>query len=1518
MANGPFQSYAPPGVYTTTQVATSLSGPPAGIQIPVFLGVGQETLTETDLELVRGSSSSVDQQIVNEDVSEQFVVDNINPQNPILGDADGSTSLFRVMNYPIVVGDGQGLTSNRPQDVQVTVDGVQVVVARVVGATGIVQLQVPPPAGSVVKVTYFFNRTDTQATDDLSGQVSSASAVIKAPFAGAYTVVSGTNDELVLTVNGASATLTLTSGTFSAANLAIDINSNQIEGLTASADLDNQGQSRLQLSAEGSLVIGDGSSNGLFGFNAGQSTNRNRVFTTYNGPIVDGSNGGITTTNVNDVTVLVNGNVVIPESVDGSNRAITLSEPPLVNSTVEVTYFHNTFQNTFDYLPNEGVTTVDRLGNAPGRNDYIQGNDYIILNDRVLWGSAVTIEPGRVTPGSTVFDDSQITTSLVDARIYLENVERLQDTSVSPARPSSTVVVLGNIPVKGDGRDTPTNDPSLVEIYHGPTLQTALAAGRRTVKSVSSSNRRVTLVNPIPAGDMIWATYYYSRLLDDTVTLTRTASGRFTAFSDLRGENLYNVRFGTSSAVDTIQWPSGVQSDPDAFYLGADGVNETITVTFTEVGAVGASFTNDLAGPYDIFTDASDKMGLVLNDGGRGITNDAVTVDLDVPAFAVIVGEANEPATNFVVVLDENDTFAFTLDDTNYELTIPAGTYTIQEIAEYIWRYVPTLATYTGANTETFDLSVGRDYDVTINGTNVTGTLPVLTATETAADTAAAWITQIETDSGAALSGGDLTDPANDFNIVGNTDGTVTISASETLQIDDAGGATDLEDILGFATLATTATNIKIARTWEGGDKEYILLRSRTTPSTLSDTSRIRILSGSANDLIGFSAFQESFGTLSAVNEGATILSGSISATAITNLEVNEEDFVVSIDGTEYTVPGASFDGIASIGDIVTAIDAVIGAAGANVATVVVEDTDKIRITSLQDDATSAVDIGTGDANQYLNFTDNDSASQRRPTADQIVTVLNNDTAAWADETDVDLATLAAAGEFLNAFYATALEVAGAGTYVQFNSFNTGVDVSITFADGTETVYNDTGIGIEVGDTASGADGVDGFTVTSSNPAGSGGSGVIGQTYTDEDTGLRFTVLASEDGDYTTGQDFTLISEEQMLTGSSVVNKSIPGIEMTVTSLADITAGDTAIVTAYDKSGDEPGIGDFYYITYNYQKEDFSTQFYTRIREVVENYGPLSPDNPLTLGSYLALLNGASVVAARQVPKAPDQQQATAAGYISALQDLRRPLAGGLRPDLIVPLTTDTSVFSEIVKFTEIQSSPRYRNEMRAFFGTASGTRPADASALARGLNSERAVLVYPDSAILSIDDELGNSTQFIVDGSFIAAALAGATVSPAFDVATPMTRKRITGFDRLNRSLDEIEANTLATNGVTVLEDSAPNLRVRQGLTTNVSNRLTSIPSVIAIRDFVQKQARATLDRFIGLKFLAGRAQDVELALTGLLNSLVENQIITAFTGVSATPDPNDPTMLNVEAFYSPVFPLLFIDIRFTISSSL
>jgi hypothetical protein len=87
-----------------------------------------------------------------------------------------------------------------------------------------------------------------------------------------------------------------------------------------------------------------------------------------------------------------------------------------------------------------------------------------------------------------------------------------------------------------------------------------------------------------------------------------------------------------------------------------------------------------------------------------------------------------------------------------------------------------------------------------------------------------------------------------------------------------------------------------------------------------------------------------------------------------------------------------------------------------------------------------------------------------------------------------------------------------------------------------------------------------------------------------------------------------------------------------------------------------------------------------------------------------------------------------------------------------------------------------------------SATLRENVVSLARAIGYSRIVSVYPDGAIIGLTDEAGVESEYILDGSYIAAALAGLNVSTAYDVAEPMTRKTITGFKRLIRDLDEVE----------------------------------------------------------------------------------------------------------------------------------
>jgi hypothetical protein len=285
-----------------------------------------------------------------------------------------------------------------------------------------------------------------------------------------------------------------------------------------------------------------------------------------------------------------------------------------------------------------------------------------------------------------------------------------------------------------------------------------------------------------------------------------------------------------------------------------------------------------------------------------------------------------------------------------------------------------------------------------------------------------------------------------------------------------------------------------------------------------------------------------------------------------------------------------------------------------------------------------------------------------------------------------------------------------------------------------------------------------------------------------------------------------------------------------------------------------------------------------------------------------------------QIQKSTGGMDAPDSRYIQAIDYFNEPMEGGIRPSLMEPVTTSSGVLSYLKTSNLIQSSIRYANERMSYYGFPLNTTPPQAQTLALGMACERMIAIYPDGAITTIADEQGNDVEYLVDGSFMAAAVSGRDTSPAYDVAEPLTRKPVVGFKRLYRRMDSVTSAQTANAGITLLEEQAANMRVKFALTTDLTGVLTRTPSVIRIKDFVQKGARNSLQSYIGMKNLSSRAGEVAGTLSAYMKALQTAQIIKAFGGVAAKPDANDPTIINVTASYSPVLPLLWIVIQFNI----
>jgi len=462
------------------------------------------------------------------------------------------------------------------------------------------------------------------------------------------------------------------------------------------------------------------------------------------------------------------------------------------------------------------------------------------------------------------------------------------------------------------------------------------------------------------------------------------------------------------------------------------------------------------------------------------------------------------------------------------------------------------------------------------------------------------------------------------------------------------------------------------------------------------------------------------------------------------------------------------------------------------------------------------------------------------------------------------------------------------------------------------------------------------FTVTSTNGSGSGSgattSGKTGHTYIDAVTGLQFTI--TPDGTYQVGETIELTSHNDDVpgtrtggpgtgdagpfeTGVSETVYTVPGIRLIVTDTENTASGDTTNVQTYDKAGNEPVVGSTYYMSYYYEKTDYTPKIFTRFKDITSEYGNMDIGNQITLTAFLMMINGAVAVMCKQILKEPGEQIAADQTYILALKELEKPVSG-IRPRVIHLCTTSSSVISALKTHLAQMSSERRRSERTAFIGFAVGTEPQDAAQFARSLSYGRIVAVYPDGAVVALTDERGVESEYIVDGSYMAAAMAGLNVSTAYDVAEPMTRKTITGFKRLIRAMDDVEMDEAAAAGITIIEDQSGIMKIRHALTTDISNPFNKAPNIITIMDEVQIQARNALDQYIGKKFLPNTPGDVIGTLAATLSALKEGEIISDYANVTAEPSDFDPNYLVCEAYYKPVFELSYIRVTFNIRAKL
>jgi len=351
----------------------------------------------------------------------------------------------------------------------------------------------------------------------------------------------------------------------------------------------------------------------------------------------------------------------------------------------------------------------------------------------------------------------------------------------------------------------------------------------------------------------------------------------------------------------------------------------------------------------------------------------------------------------------------------------------------------------------------------------------------------------------------------------------------------------------------------------------------------------------------------------------------------------------------------------------------------------------------------------------------------------------------------------------------------------------------------------------------------------------------------------------------------------------------------------------------WSPGGDEPSLGETYYVSYQYAKvaADYNAQVFTRMSDVEAEYGAPTYANTLSLGAKICFENGAKQLILVQV------EADNSAGFTAAIDKLKYQISS-LDATIIVPLSTSATVHTYLKTHVQYMSSSTQRKERYGLIAMAVGSTDSAVKSKAEALDYNRMILPYDEPKREVINDD-GTYTERTLDSGFISCALAG--MMTAFPVQEPMTRKNVNGFSDLNKSPNwlETEKDSLASSSVTVFDIKSGIIDVRHGITTDASSADNQEISVMLIRDYCIQNVRKVLDRiYIATPMTPRTEKNIVITTQATLTKIFEEGAITAFGDITATQNTTTPTQIDVSFSIKPAYPINTIIVTFTINPNL
>jgi len=298
-------------------------------------------------------------------------------------------------------------------------------------------------------------------------------------------------------------------------------------------------------------------------------------------------------------------------------------------------------------------------------------------------------------------------------------------------------------------------------------------------------------------------------------------------------------------------------------------------------------------------------------------------------------------------------------------------------------------------------------------------------------------------------------------------------------------------------------------------------------------------------------------------------------------------------------------------------------------------------------------------------------------------------------------------------------------------------------------------------------------------------------------------------------------------------------------------------------------------------------------------------ENTLSIGASITLNNGASMVLCTQSIDDVYTQ------YKASLDGLKNQTCYVVL--IMKGLATGNPLIADIKTHIDLMSQPVERRNRISILGAPLNTTSfGDYVTVASGLSDSRVGYLAPSNWGM-----IFGSTEYIFDGSYGAAAIAGIITNPLYTSGEPISGKILSGFSSITDNFTRTEKNQMAAQGVMVVENKNGLFKIRHALSTDNSSAVTQEIKVTRIKDVLSDLIIRNLEsayintRNVGNETLANISATISL----LLQRTILSKDIVAFQNLGVVQNLVEPRQIDVSFQIKPVWDINWILVQFGVS---